>query len=121
MSLFFVLMRGCYDANLHWPFKFKVKFTLLNLLSPNDNQSNFFWPDTKSICFQRPRGEMNIAYGISKLFSLDLFKKYRDQFVQNDKIFIKVEFDFSADRPGKISISKDTLISFPYFSFTIDT
>jgi len=104
ISIFVILMRGDYDTDLQWPFKFKIKFTLLNQLSSNYNQSNSFWPDTTSSCFQQPRGDMNIAYGISKCFALDLFKKNQTEFVQNDTMFIGVEVDFSAKRPSEMSL-----------------
>jgi hypothetical protein len=107
-------MKSDYDDNLQWPFKFKVIFTLLNHLSSNENQLNSFWPDTTSKCFQYPRSDMNIPYGISNCFSLDLFKKNQTQYVENDTIFIKVEVDFLAERPSKTFPSKDTLI-FPFF------
>jgi hypothetical protein len=103
-------MRGNYDAHLQWPFKFRVKFTLFNHLSPNDNQSKFFWPDTKSICFQRPRGDMNIGYGISNFVSLDLFETNQSQYVEKDTVFVGVQVDFLAERPSIMSISKDILI-----------
>jgi hypothetical protein len=108
-------MKSDYDDNLEWPFKFKVTFTLLNHVSSNDNQSQSFWPDTTSKCFQCPRSDMNIAYGISNCFSLDLFKKNQNQYVLNDTIFIKVEVDFLSERPSKIFTSKDTLISLFFF------
>jgi len=115
MSLFFVLMRGNYDAHLQWPFKFRVKFTLFNLLSPNENQSKFFWPDTTSVCCQRPKSEMNIGYGISEFFSLDLFETNLSEYVQNDTIFIGVHVDVLAEGRSIMSISKDILIWFLLF------
>jgi hypothetical protein len=114
-------MRGNYDGNLQWPFKFKVTFTLLNHLSSNHNQSSSFWPDTTSICFQRPRSNMNIGYGISEFFPIDLFKKDQNQYVQTDAMFIRVEVDFLTERSSKLSILKDIFISFFYFSFITDT
>ncbi|CAF4299962.1 unnamed protein product [Rotaria sp. Silwood2] len=99
MSLYFVLMRGNYDYILHWPFQFKIIFTLLNHLSSNNNHTNFLWPDTKSNSFQCPRSDMNIAYGISKFFPLDLFKQNESHYVKNNKMFIKIEVDFVAERP----------------------
>ncbi|CAF1151459.1 unnamed protein product [Rotaria sordida] len=99
MSLFFILMRGNYDDVLRWPFEFKITFTLLNHLSPNNNQSKFFWPDTKSIAFQCPRSNMNIAYGFSKFFPLDLFEQNENHYVKDDRMSIKIEVDFLAERP----------------------
>jgi hypothetical protein len=104
ISLFFVLMRGNYDGNLQWPFKFKVTFTLLNHLFSNHNESSSFWPDTTSICFQRPRSNMNIAYGISKFVPIDLFKKNQNEYVKNDTMFIRGEIDFLTGRQSKMSI-----------------
>ncbi|CAF1201287.1 unnamed protein product [Rotaria sordida] len=99
MSLFFVLMQGNYDDVLRWPFEFKITFTLLNHLSPNNNQSKFFWPDTKSIAFQCPISNMNIAYGFSKFFPLDLFEQNENHYVKDDRILIQVEIDVLAERP----------------------
>ncbi|CAF4958918.1 unnamed protein product, partial [Rotaria sp. Silwood1] len=99
MSLYFVLMRGSYDNDLRWPFQFKVTFTLLDHLSPNNNQTNFLWPDTKSIAFQRPSSEMNIPYGISKFVPLNVFEHNENHYVKNDRMFIKIEVDFLAERP----------------------
>ncbi|CAF3951626.1 unnamed protein product [Rotaria sordida] len=92
-------MRSNYDNDLRWPFQFKVTFTLLNDLSPNNNQTTSFWPNTKSIAFQCPRSEMNIAYGISKFFPLNLFEQNENHYVQNDRMFIKIEVDFLTERP----------------------
>ncbi|CAF3847085.1 unnamed protein product [Rotaria sp. Silwood1] len=57
MSIFFILMRGEYDAILKWPFPFKVMFSLINQLTIDNDRhhlSEFFWPNKQSICFQRP-------------------------------------------------------------------
>ncbi len=61
LSIYFLLMRGDYDALLEWPFRFKVTFSLLDQ-SNQIHWRKFFWSEIKSICFQRPRLEMNEAY-----------------------------------------------------------
>jgi TNF receptor-associated factor 2/TNF receptor-associated factor 3 len=99
-------MRGEYDAILEWPFHFKVKFSLIT----KDDQEhfvNFFWPDTRSNCFQRPRLEMNEAYGIERFISLDEFKRNENQYVQDDTMFIKVQVDFLSKSLGKKSYWKE--------------
>ena len=61
-SVFFVVMRGQYDALLRWPFRQKVTFMLMD----QDNVEyviDAFSPDTSSSSFQRPRRETNIASG----------------------------------------------------------
>ncbi|CAF1655344.1 unnamed protein product [Rotaria magnacalcarata] len=104
MSIFFILMSGEYDAILHWPFHFKVIFSLLNQSTAVDSNrlsdlSKSIWPNTGSICFQRPRLAMNEAYGIKKFIALDEFQMNRNHFVQNDTIFIKIELDFMSTPP----------------------
>ncbi|CAF1154765.1 unnamed protein product [Adineta ricciae] len=93
MSIFFVLMRGEYDAILTWPFHFKIRFSLIT----KDNQhhfTSFVWSDVKSVCFQRPRLAMNEAYGIEKFISLVKFKQNQNIYAQDDTMFIRVEVDF---------------------------
>ncbi|CAF3788483.1 unnamed protein product [Rotaria sordida] len=113
ISIFFILMRGEYDAILKWPFHFKVIFSLLNQLTIEDDRhhlNEFFWPDKQSICFQRPHLEMNNAYGIKKFISLDKFQQNRDQYVQDDTIFIKVEIDFLSIPPENRSDAGEMLM-----------
>jgi hypothetical protein len=119
ISLFFVLMQGNYDANLQWPFKFKVTFTFINQLTPENNHSVSFWPDMSSSSFQRPNTEMNIPYGISKGFPLDVFNQNEDQFVQDDTMFVKVAVDFLAELPGKTPVLNNLFILF-YLEITLN-
>ncbi|CAF1416052.1 unnamed protein product [Rotaria sp. Silwood1] len=106
MSLFLVLMQDNHNTIFHWPFKFNVTFTLLNQLSSNNNQSISFWFNTTSSCFQHSTTDINIVDGTSTFLSLDLFEKNQNQYVQNDTMFIKVEIDFQAEKPSKLSILK---------------
>ncbi|CAF0872382.1 unnamed protein product [Adineta steineri] len=103
LSLFLVIMRHEYDGIIHWPFKYKIIFTLLNQLQ-SDSPSKCFWPDVNLASFQRPRTNMNIAGGIPKFFSLDIFKQTYDEYVQNDTMFVKVEVDFISERPELVFI-----------------
>jgi len=104
MSLFLVIMRNDYDGILHWPFNFKVTFTLLNQLQPNDNQSRSFWSDTASVSFQRPRADINIPYGFSKCFPLDTVEQNENHFVRDDTLHIQVAVDFLTKKSGKLSL-----------------
>ena len=64
LSLFFVVMRGPYDALLPWPFEQKVTLVLLNQTQGKRNIIDQFRPDPHSSSFQRPvKREMNIASG----------------------------------------------------------
>ena len=87
ISVFFVVMRGQYDAILRWPFRQKVTFMLLD----QDNVEHVideFRPDPNSPSFQRPRREANIASG-SPLFC-SLIQLSRRAYVHEDTMFLRV-------------------------------
>ena len=90
LSLFFVVMRGEFDALLRWPFRQKVTVTLLD----QDNVEHVidaFRPDSRSSSFQRPRRESNIASGCP-LFCF-LSKLNTHGYVWDDTIFLKIMVD----------------------------
>ena len=93
ISLFFVVMRGQYDALLRWPFRQKVTFMLLD----QDNVEHVidaFRPDPSSNSFQRPKREMNIASGCPTFCPLSELNNHA--FVRDDTMFLKIVID-SAD------------------------
>src|SRR3984957_5676166 len=94
MSLFFVLMRGEYDAILKFPFNFKVTLCLYDQTVQQRHIIDSFRPDTKSNSFQRPRSEMNIASGIPKFFPLPMIQQDNNPYVRDDTMFIRVMVDF---------------------------
>ncbi|CAH3034357.1 unnamed protein product [Pocillopora meandrina] len=90
LSLFFVVMRGDYDALLRWPFRQKVTFMLLD----QDNVEHVvdaFRPDPNSSSFQRPRRESNIASGCPMFCSLSELNNHA--YVRDDVMFLKVIVD----------------------------
>ena len=52
-SLFFIVMRGLYDALLRWPFRQRVTMTLLNQ-SGGRHALDSFRPDSQSPSYQQP-------------------------------------------------------------------
>ncbi len=92
ISIFFVVMRGQYDALLRWPFRQKVTFMLLD----QDNVEhviNAFRPDPSSSSFQRPRRETNIASGCPMFCSLTELSNHA--YVRDDTMFLKIIVDTS--------------------------
>ena len=87
ISVFFVVMRGQYDALLRWPFRQKVTFMLLD----QDNVEHVidaFRPDPNSSSFQRPRRETNIASGCPMFCSLAELNNHA--YVRDDTMFLKI-------------------------------
>ncbi|CAF4491507.1 unnamed protein product [Rotaria sp. Silwood2] len=94
MSLFFVLMRGEYDAILEFPFSYKVIFCLIDQTPQQRHITDSFRPDVKSNSFQRPRSDMNIASGIPKFVPLTIIQQDNSSYVRDDTMFIKAIVDF---------------------------
>ncbi|CAF3970859.1 unnamed protein product [Rotaria sordida] len=101
ISLFFVLMRGEYDAILKFPFNYKVTFCLYDQTPDQRHIIDSFRPDTKSNSFQRPRSEMNVASGIPKFCPLEVIQREGNSYVRDDTLFIKIMVDFG-DMPKTI-------------------
>ena len=99
MSLFFVLMRGSYDAILTFPFSYKVTFCLYDQTPQQRHIIQSFRPDIKSNSFQRPVSEMNIASGIPKFLSLATIQQEGNPYVQEDTMFIKIMVDLAGLPP----------------------
>ncbi len=92
ISVFFVIMRGQYDALLRWPFRQKVTFMLLD----QDNVEHVidaFRPDPSSSSFQRPRRETNIASGCPMFCSLTELNNHA--YMRDDTMFLKIIVDTS--------------------------
>ena len=92
ISVFFVVMRGQFDALLRWPFRQKVTIMLLD----QDNVEHVidaFRPDPNSSSFQRPRREMNIASGCPLFCALTELNKHA--YVRDDTVFMKIIVDTS--------------------------
>lgn len=88
ISIFFVVMRGEYDALLEWPFQNKVTLMLLNQRDHMVKSADTFAPDPSSSSFRRPISEMNIASGCPLFMSLEEFDRLG--FVQDDCLFVKI-------------------------------
>ena len=90
MSLFFVIMKGEFDAILQWPFTHKVSFRLMNQDRGQDIV-DVFQPDPLSSSFQRPKTNMNVASGCPRFISLSKL----EGFIIEDTIWIMAEVDLS--------------------------
>ncbi|KAJ8414045.1 hypothetical protein AAFF_G00066430 [Aldrovandia affinis] len=92
ISLFFVVMKGEYDALLSWPFKHKVTFFLLDQ-NQKEHVIDAFRPDLTSSSFQRPVSDMNVASGCPLFFPLAKLRSPRHAYIKDDTFFIKCIVD----------------------------
>lgn len=92
VSVFFVIMKGEYDALLPWPFQSRVSLQLLNQEN-GPHITETFRPNPSSKSFQRPTSEMNVASGCPRFAALATLSNAA--FVKNDVLFIKCIVDTS--------------------------
>ena len=84
LSLFFVVMRGDYDALQTWPFQKKI--TMLLDQGNGDHMIDHEF-HSQSSSFQRPKSDINIASGSpATLYACR-------QYIQDDAMFIKITVD----------------------------
>jgi len=90
MSLFFVMMRGQYDAVLSWPFTMRVTLKLLDQSGRGNHLQERFRPDVNSSSFQRPRSDLNVATGCPRFIALDDLIRRRDMYIKDNAMYIQV-------------------------------
>ncbi|NXX25971.1 TRAF2 factor, partial [Nicator chloris] len=88
LSLFFVVMKGDYDALLPWPFRHKVTFMLLDQ-NNREHVIDAFRPDLTSASFQRPVNDMNVASGCPMFLPLSKLQSPKHAYVKEDTLFLK--------------------------------
>ena len=90
LSLFFVVMRGAYDALLPWPFQQKVSFKLIDQTG-DQHIVDSFRPDPNSSSFQRPTGNMNIASGCPLFVPKSVL--HSRGYIKDEALFFKITVD----------------------------
>src|SRR6218665_3677968 len=89
VSLFFVVMRGHYDALLQWPFRHKVSLTFVDQ-NNREHVTDSFRPDSTSSSFKRPTTEMNIASGCPRFMSISQLDSPLNAYVKDNVAFVKI-------------------------------
>ena len=92
LSLFFVLMRGEFDALLKWPFENKVSLILVDQ-NHRKHIVQTFKPTPESSSFQQPISDMNVASGCPQFCKLSFLDD--DNYTKDDMLFIKCIVDTS--------------------------
>ena len=92
LSLFFVLMKGEFDALLKWPFEKEVTLILVDQ-SYRKHLVQTFKPTPESSSFHRPISDMNVASGCPQFCKLSILDD--DNYSKDDTLFIKCIVDTS--------------------------
>ena len=88
LSLFFVLMKGEFDALLKWPFKEKVTLTLVEQNHRKRNIVQTFKPNIKR---GHPKSDINGGYNCPRFAELAVLDDH--DFMKDDVVFIKCVVD----------------------------
>ena len=92
LSIFIFVMKGENDAILPWPFKKKVKFTLIDQQEDSVKRKNVFLsfiPGYRPESFARPTQEENAVSGYTEFISHE--KLYSRRYLLDDTLFLQVE------------------------------
>ena len=91
LSVFIVVMKGEYDAILPWPFKKKVKFTLIDQQEDPDKRENLTGELTafNQPHFLRPVGKDNLGWGYTQFISHNKLNSRR--YIVDNTLFLQVE------------------------------
>ena len=93
LSLYFVLVKGPYDAFLRWPFACRVLLTLINAHGPMKSIRKIITPEPNLRYFKRPNTCRNAGYGYPAFISHSKLLDKDSGFVQDDCILICTEID----------------------------
>ena len=88
ISVFFVVMKGPFDALQQWPFNKRITLMLLNQDGDCHHEESFK-PDLSSSSFERPKKETNIASGSPFFYSLNALES--NGFLREDTMYIRIK------------------------------
>ncbi|XP_065180764.1 TNF receptor-associated factor 5-like isoform X2 [Sycon ciliatum] len=89
ISVFFTIMKGEFDGQVSWPFRFKVTFAILDQGQARHHHIESFIPDPHSSSFQKPVNNMNIASGCPKMISHSELYDKQTSYLRDDCLYIK--------------------------------
>jgi len=92
LSVYIIVMKGEYDAILPWPFKKKIKFTIIDQqedLTERQNAVKRLFPGNHPRCFARPINENNKTRGFAQFISHD--KLHSRRYLLDDTLFLQVK------------------------------
>lgn len=88
LSVYFVVMRGPYDAILQWPFQKQIHLSLLSCKGGH-NIFKDIQPDPHLHYFHRPENSQNVGYGYPRFISLQRLLARDSEYLENGCIFIR--------------------------------
>ncbi|XP_055515745.1 TNF receptor-associated factor 1-like [Leucoraja erinacea] len=91
ISLYYILLKGDYDALTQWPFKEKVKLALLNARDRQQSILRICVPSDQDPASQRPVEGMNTPHGFHMFMALPEFHQCFSELVDSEEMFVGAE------------------------------
>ncbi|XP_048415133.1 TNF receptor-associated factor 1-like [Stegostoma tigrinum] len=91
ISLYYILLKGQYDALIQWPFKEKVKLVLLNQRDRQQSILRIYVPNEHDPALERPGETMNAPRGFAMFVTSFEFNQRFSEFVASDEMFVAAE------------------------------
>ncbi|XP_067868468.1 TNF receptor-associated factor 1-like isoform X2 [Heterodontus francisci] len=91
ISLYYILLKGQYDALTPWPYKENVKLALLNLRDRQQSMLKICIASAQDPALQRPVATMNAPLGFSMFVTSSEFNQRFSEFVDSDEMFVGAE------------------------------
>ncbi|XP_072422168.1 TNF receptor-associated factor 1-like isoform X1 [Chiloscyllium punctatum] len=91
ISLYYILLKGQYDALIQWPFKENMKLALLNQRDRQQSILKIYVPNEHDSALQRPGETMNAPHGFAMFVTLTEFNQRFSEFVAGDEMFVGAE------------------------------
>ncbi len=92
LSLFFVVMKGEFDALLKWPFDYKVSLILVDQ-NHRKHIVQTFKPTPESNSFQRPVSDTNVASGCPQFSKLSVLDD--TSYVKDDVLLVQCKYGYN--------------------------
>ncbi|CAF0864943.1 unnamed protein product [Adineta ricciae] len=102
MSVFLILLKGDYDAELTWPFTLSVTFCLYDQTGAGRHVIDTYYPGTRSFDVVQPGSRINIGYAVPKYCPLGILEGSNSSYIRDDTMFLGVTINF--DTQGKVPV-----------------
>jgi len=106
ISVSFIIFRGDYDSILQWPFPYPVTLCLVDLRGKQKHVIHSIRPDSRTAIFGRPLDDANVPYQIAEFCPVQKLIENGNNYVSDDKIFVRIHVDFTETGAHPFEIKK---------------
>ena len=102
ISVFLILLKGDYDAELTWPFTFSVTFCRHDQTGAAKHIIDTYYPSTRCFDLVQPCSRIKIGYAIPKYCPLGILEGSNNSYIRDDTMLLSITINF--DTQGKVPL-----------------